>query len=100
MRDEDDADARRLEIGDDLEEPVRLGDGEARRRLVHDDDAGIERQRLGDLDELALGEREVGDGVSGLKSTPSRSSSGCDRRAQAGAVDEPQRTAAATARGR
>src|SRR5690606_37531046 len=30
-------------------------------RLVHDEDGGIERQRLGDLDHLALGDRKVQD---------------------------------------
>ena len=46
---------------------VGLGGGEARGRLVHDDDARVERQRLGDLDELALGERQVGDRRVGLE---------------------------------
>ena len=35
--------------------------GQARGRLVDDDQARIERQRLGDLDQLLLGERQLGD---------------------------------------
>ena len=72
-----------------LEQPVRLGDGQARRRLVHDDDLGVERQRLGDLDELALGEREIGDGRVGLEigAEPVEQRPACG--AQVAAVDEP-----------
>ena len=41
-----------------LEQPLGLGDGQARGRLVHDDEPALERQRLGDLDELALRDRQ------------------------------------------
>ena len=62
MRNEDDADAARLEGGDDLEQAARLGERQARRRLVHDDEPGIEGQRLGDFEQLLLGDRQFGDG--------------------------------------
>ena len=40
--------------------------GQRRGRLVHDQDAGVERQRLGDLDHLLLGDRQrAGTGVRG-----------------------------------
>ncbi len=55
MRDEDDGDAGGLEFGDHLQETRRLGGGQARGRLVHDDDARLERQRLGDLDAAGAG---------------------------------------------
>jgi len=41
-----------------LEQPAGVALVERGRRLVHDDDAGIERQRLGDLDQLLLGDRQ------------------------------------------
>ena len=40
------------------DQPLGLGQGQGRRRLVHDQDLGVERQGLGDLDHLLLGERE------------------------------------------
>ena len=46
---------------DDLQQAVGLGQRQARGGLVHDDDFGAERERLGDLDKLALGQREIGD---------------------------------------
>ena len=62
VRDEDDADAALLQLGDDAHEGVGLGEREARGRLVHDDQAGVERERLGDLDQLHLRQRQLGDG--------------------------------------
>ena len=66
-----------------LQQAVRLGQGEAGRRLVHDDDARVERQRLGDLDHLALGDREVLDEVRRARSRR-RGASAAARRACAG----------------
>ena len=37
---------------------LRLALGERRRRLVEDQDAAVERQRLGDLDQLLAGDGE------------------------------------------
>ena len=47
--------------GDDVEQPLRLGERQARGRLVHDDQPRLERQRLGDLDQLLLGQRQRAD---------------------------------------
>ena len=44
----------RAQLPDDLEQLLRLARGQRRRRLVHDDDARVEGQRLGDLDHLHL----------------------------------------------
>ena len=40
---------------------VDLGLGQRRGRLVHDDEARLDRERAGDLDHLLLGHRKVGD---------------------------------------
>ena len=59
MRDVDDGDAARLEVGDDTEEDFDLGGAQGRGRLVHDQDAGVLRHRLGDLDELLLADAQL-----------------------------------------
>ena len=56
--DGDDADPLPSEVADDVEQSRGLVTGERRGRLVHHDDPGIERKRLGDLDELLLRRRE------------------------------------------
>ena len=62
MADEDDRDALVAQTFDDAEEPVDVGLPERRRRLVEDQDPRLpKRQHLGDLDELALGERDLPD---------------------------------------
>ena len=43
---------------DDAEQPLDLDRRERRGRLVHDDHLRVERQRLADLDDLLLGDRE------------------------------------------
>ena len=53
------AQLRRFEPSDDVEQPLDLARAQRRRRLVEDDQARIERERLGDLDELSLRRREV-----------------------------------------
>ncbi len=57
--DEEHGDAGLVQRGGHLEEAVDLDGRERGRRLVHDDDSGIERQGLGDLDQLLLGDREA-----------------------------------------
>ena len=49
------------ELPDDAEEPRALGRGQRRGRLVHDQDPRLERQRLGDLDELLLADAQPRD---------------------------------------
>ena len=54
-------DAFGLQSGDLLEQDFGLAAGEDRRRLVHDEDARLAGERLGDLDHLLLRNRELGD---------------------------------------
>ena len=52
VRDVDDRDPARGEVAHDPEQHLRLGLGQRRGRFVEDEDAAVERQRLGDLDKL------------------------------------------------
>ena len=61
VRDVDDGDARLLQFGNDAEQHLDLGGGQRRRRLVHDQHAGVVGQRLGDLDDLLLADPEIVD---------------------------------------
>ena len=44
---------------DDREQPAGLAVGQRRGRLVHDDDPGVDAQRLGDLHQLPLGDAQL-----------------------------------------
>ena len=57
--DVDDADAVSFKGPHEVEQAGDLGRRERRRRLVHDDEAGVDRQRPGDLDHLLVGDREI-----------------------------------------
>ena len=95
VRDEDDDDAVGLQLGDHLEQLVGLGERQARGRLVHDDEARVERQRLGDLDHLLLRQRQVGDRrVRPRNRRRGACSSGVTLASQRARVDQPQRPAA------
>ena len=59
VRDEDDRHAAFLQAADQVEEPLDLLFRQRSRRLVHDQDVGAERQGLGDLHELLLGNRQL-----------------------------------------
>ncbi len=59
VRDEDERAAFVAEAAGDLEEPVDLDAGERRGRLVHDEHLRVERDRLRDLDDLLVGDREA-----------------------------------------
>ena len=61
VRDVDDGDAGRLERPDAIEEPLDLPVGQRRRRFVHDEDARVLRERLGDLHHLLLRDAELVD---------------------------------------
>ena len=58
MADEEDRHALVAEVFDQLEELHDLVRGQRRRRLVHDEHANIQRNRLGDLDRLLGGKRQ------------------------------------------
>jgi hypothetical protein len=59
VRDVEDGAPARAELADDREEPAHLAVGEAAGGFVEGDDAGAAREGFGDLDHLALAEREV-----------------------------------------
>ena len=61
VADIDDGNARCPELADDVHEALHVRFGKGRCRLVHDDDARLLRQRSGNLDALAIGDRETGD---------------------------------------
>ena len=61
MADEQDGDAARARLADDREQPIDLVRRQRRRRFVQDQDAGVDRKRLGDLDELLIGHRKAAD---------------------------------------
>ena len=56
---------RAVRLRDDAVEQLDLVVGEGRGRLVHLDDPGVEADRLGDLDDLLLGDRERADPLAG-----------------------------------
>ena len=59
MRDEEHRVAARAQRLDDAEQPLDLGRRQRGGRLVHHDHARVRRQRLRDLDELLVGDREA-----------------------------------------
>ena len=59
--DEDDADLAVAQDAQDLEQRPGAGGAQRRGRLVEDQDPRVGQQRLADLDQLALGEAELGD---------------------------------------
>ena len=61
MGDINDADSAGAQVFDDFEESFRLLELETRGRLVHDEDTGVGRESLGDLDELLSSDREIAD---------------------------------------
>ena len=81
-----------LQGAHDREQPLDLGTGQCRGGLVHDQDPGVEAQRLGDLDDLLVGDRQARTGLSEASWTPRRSISPCTCGASP-AVDAPERAA-------
>ena len=66
----------RGELPDDLEQPLAFGRRQGGGRLVHDQDARLDRQRLGDLDQLLLADAQgCRRARPGSRSMPSRCSS-------------------------
>ena len=61
VADVDDADAAVAQALDHDHQAADVGVGERRGRLVHDEDAGVLGERLGDLDPLAVGDGEGAD---------------------------------------
>ena len=67
VRDVDDALALRAKLADDAEQLVDLLGGQRRGGLVHDQDAGVGGQRLGDLHHLLLGHLQGADHRGGIQ---------------------------------
>jgi hypothetical protein len=65
--DEEHAGAALLERSDHPEEPLDLVPGERRGGLVHDQHARVEGQRLGDLDDLLVGDAQAADRLLGVE---------------------------------
>jgi hypothetical protein len=63
VADVDHAHAAASQQADDREQPLHVGLGQRRRRLVHDQHAGVLRERLRDLDALAVADRERAHGA-------------------------------------
>src|SRR3954447_7575267 len=61
VRGVDDGDAFACELTHDLEQRLAFRRRQCRSRLVHDEDAGTERQRLGDFHQLLLADAQFGD---------------------------------------
>ena len=59
MRDEDDRALRGLEPADNVEQTLDFARAQGGGRLIENDELRLERERLGDLDELALGRGQV-----------------------------------------
>ena len=57
----DDRNARLRELSHDLEQGLAFGARERGRRLVHDQNPRVQRQRLGDFDQLLFADPELGD---------------------------------------
>ena len=91
VRDEDDADTIGLERIDDPQEAFRLRERQARRRFVHDHDARVQRQGLGDLDQLALRERQLLQAVGGVEVAAQALEQRPHARVQRLRVDQPER---------
>ena len=86
VRDEEHRGALGAQRLDDAEEAVDLGRGQRRGRLVHHDHARLGRERLGDLDDLLVGDREPARDAVGveldaeLRRTAARPRAACLRR--------------------
>ena len=77
------------ELADDLEQPLAFGRRQGRGRLVHDQDAGLERQRLGDLDQLLLADPQGADAGVGVEvDAQAGSAARGAARSRAAAVDD------------
>ena len=72
----------RPQLRDHLQQPVGFRQRQAGGRLVHDDDARIDRQRLGDLHQLPLRDRQSLDRRvrAEIGAQPSSSGATCSRR--------------------
>ena len=89
VRDEEDCDARLAQRRGHAEQPVDLDGRQRRRRLVHHDHARIERERLCDLDELLLRDRQAAGDAVGVEANPEPLEDRVGLLAHGTAVDAP-----------
>ena len=82
-----------LQVGDDAKEDEGLRFGQARGRLVQDQETRIVNQGLGDLDHLLLGDREAADDRVGIEADAEPVEHGHRLAAHRAAVDEGARDA-------
>ena len=75
VRDEDQRATLVAQAAGDGEEPLDLDAAERRGRLVHDQQAGVERDGLGDLDDLLVGDGQAAGRTARVDATPSRAKS-------------------------
>ena len=61
MRDVDNSDPAAAHLAHVVEEQIDLSTRDDRRRFIEDEKSGLADQRLGDLDHLLIGEREISD---------------------------------------
>ena len=94
VRDVDDRRAPLAQGRDHLVQPARLGDRQAGGRLVHDEEPGVERQRLRNLDELLPRDRQRGEWRVRRDVQAELIEVGAHGLAHLRAVDQPQRTPA------
>ena len=76
-----------LQRAHDGEQPLDLGAGERGGRLVHDQHARVEAQRLGDLDDLLVGDREAADRALGVEADAEAVEQALDLAVHGAAVD-------------
>ena len=74
---------------DDAEQPLDLDGRQRGRRLVHDDHLGVERQRLADLHDLLLGDRQPAGDAGRIEPDAEALEHLQDVRAHPAAVDAP-----------
>ena len=85
VRDVDDADAVGRQPADDVEQGVDLAVVEDRRRLVHDQEADVVRERAGDRHDLLAGRPEIADVACAVR---------CPRGSRAAAARSPRAASA------
>src|SRR5262249_45092439 len=88
VRDEEDGHALLTQVGDDAKEAVHLVRREGGGRLIHDEDAYVEGDGLGDLDRLLLGEGQTARRLPDVESDVEAAQHLCRLPLHAAAVDE------------
>lgn len=88
VADVEDGDAAVMEVADEGEQPFDLGGRQAGGGLVHDQQAGVARERLGDLQQLLLGHDQVSHPGAGVELEPDPAEQAQGRGPHRGLVEE------------